>query len=242
MTVLFEEKNIIVYNKIRNEIDTRIVILKEKALKKSNHPLVISIEGGDGAGKSTVIQSIAEYLDQKKIPYLITREPGGVRISEKIRNIILDREHLEMDARTEALLFAAARRQHLVEKVIPALEEGKIVIMDRFVDSSLVYQGYVRGLGIDEVYQINEFAIEGFLPDMTLYLDVTPEVGLNRINSNPDREINKLDLEGLKFHQEVQKGYHKLMALYPERLVKIDADLAIEEVVKAVLKQIEQRV
>ena len=125
-------------------------------MKKSTHPLVISIEGGEGAGKTTVIQNIADFLESHHLAYLVTREPGGVRISEKIRNIILDREHLEMDARTEALLFAAARRQHLVEKVIPALEAGKIVIMDRFVDSSLVYQGYVRGLGIDEVYQVNQ--------------------------------------------------------------------------------------
>lgn len=200
---------------------------------------MISIEGGEGAGKTTVIQNIADFLESHHLAYLVTREPGGVRISEKIRNIILDREHLEMDARTEALLFAAARRQHLVEKVIPALEAGKIVIMDRFVDSSLVYQGYVRGLGIDEVYQVNQFAIEGFLPDRTLYLDVTPEIGLHRINSNPDREINKLDLEGLKFHQEVQKGYHKLLKMYPERIVRIDADVSIDKVIEEVIKQIE---
>ncbi|MDH8677678.1 dTMP kinase [Fusibacter bizertensis] len=206
-----------------------------------NRPLVISIEGGEGSGKSTIIEKIAEYFMKRKLDFIITREPGGVRISEEIRKITLDQKYNEMDARTEALLFTAARRQHLIEKVLPALDLGKIVIFDRFVDSSLVYQGYVRGIGIDEVFQMNQFAIEGFLPDLTLYLDVEPKIGLDRISQNPDREINKLDLEGLQFHEKVRKGYLHLLDLYPERIVKIDANEDLENVLLSVIKEIELR-
>jgi len=215
--------------------------LKENNLKNIKRPLVISIEGGEGAGKSTIIEKIADFFSEKHLDFIITREPGGVRISEKIRNIILEKTFTEMDPRTEALLFAAARRQHLIEKVLPALNSGKIVIFDRFVDSSLVYQGYVRGIGVEAVYEINQFAIEGFLPDLTLYLDVDPAAGLKRISINPDREINKLDLEGLLFHQKVQEGYLKLYEAYPERIVKIDANDILENVLNAVIKEIEQR-
>ena len=207
-----------------------------------SRPCVISIEGGEGAGKSTIIKEVADYLSTRSRPFIITREPGGVRISEEIRNIILNKDFMEMDPRTEALLFAAARRQHLVEKVFPALEKGNIVIFDRFVDSSLVYQGYVRNIGIDEVFKINEFAIEGFMPDLTLYIDVEPSVGLMRINNNPDREINKLDLEGLSFHEKVREGYHKLMSLYPDRIVMINGNETLSNVVDAVLKQIEEHI
>lgn len=204
-------------------------------------PLVISIEGGDGAGKSTVIEQIAVYFQNLSLPFIITREPGGVRISEQIRNITLDKNLPEMDVRTEALLFAAARRQHLVEKVKPAVKQGKLVIIDRFVDSSMVYQGYVRGIGIDEVYNMNLFATEGFLPDLTLYLDVDPKIGLDRIAQNPDREINKLDLEGLHFHERVREGYLSLVERFPKRIVTIDANQSVEEVTKAVIKEIELR-
>ncbi len=204
-------------------------------------PLVISIEGGDGAGKSTVIEQIAVYFQDLSLPFIITREPGGVRISEQIRSITLDKNLPEMDVRTEALLFAAARRQHLVEKVKPAVKQGKLVIIDRFVDSSMVYQGYVRGIGIDEVYNMNLFATEGFLPDLTLYLDVDPKVGLDRIAQNPDREINKLDLEGLHFHERVREGYLSLVERFPKRIVTIDANQSVEAVTKAVIKEIELR-
>lgn len=205
-------------------------------------PLVISIEGGEGAGKSTVLKGISDYLETQNRDFMVTREPGGVRISELIRNIILEKTYTEMDPRTEALLFAAARRQHLVEKVLPALDAGKIVIFDRFVDSSLVYQGYVRGIGMDEVYHMNEFAIEGFLPDLTLYFDVDPTLGMARIQSNPDREINKLDLEGMAFHESVREGYLKLLNLYPERMVKINANQDLESVLSATIKEVERHI
>lgn len=205
-------------------------------------PLVISIEGGEGAGKSTVLKGISDYFEKQNLDFLVTREPGGVRISELIRHIILEKTYTEMDARTEALLFAAARRQHLVEKVLPALKAGKIVIFDRFVDSSLVYQGYVRGIGIEAVYEINHFAIEGFLPDLTLYFDVDPRIGMERIESNPDREINKLDLEGIVFHEKVREGYHKLLAMYPNRMVKIDANQDLDAVLSATIKEVERHI
>src|SRR5699024_1433159 len=145
-------------------------------------------------------------------------EPGGIRISEKIRQLILDRDHQEMDDRTEALLYAAARRQHLVEKVIPALQSGKIILCDRFIDSSLVYQGYARGIGMEAVLSVNEFAIEDSMPDRTLRFDIRREKGLERIKYNDAREIIRCDLEEPEFHKKVYEGYHKVALAYPERI------------------------
>lgn len=137
-----------------------------------------------------------------------------------------------MDGRTEALLYAAARRQHLVEKVIPALNEGKIVLCDRFVDSSLAYQGHGRGLGMDEVMKINEFAIDGYMPNLTILFDLSPEIGLERIAENSDREVNRLDLENLEFHHKVREGYLILCEKYGDRIKRIDASKMLNEVVE----------
>lgn len=200
-----------------------------------NKNKIISIEGGEGSGKTTVIKGIESHLLQNKINVMVTREPGGVLISEAIRNIILDCSYTQMDARTEALLFAAARRQHLVEKVYPAIERGEWVVFDRFVDSSLVYQGFVRGIGVDEVYAMNQFAIETFMPDLTFYLDIDPEVGLKRIHSDKERELNRLDKENLDFHQKVREGYHLLMEQFPKRIIKIDASQSPEDVLKSIV-------
>lgn len=197
-------------------------------------PMVISLEGGEGSGKTTVLSHLETYFAKKGIAVMFTREPGGVRISEAIREIILNVDHTEMDARTEALLYASARRQHLAEKVLPAIEAGKWVVFDRFVDSSMVYQGYVRGIGIEEVYELNRFATEDFLPDLTLYLDVSPQVGLARVMETEGREVNRLDLEGIEFHEKVREGYHLLMKTFPERIVRIDADRTLEEVLSSV--------
>lgn len=198
-------------------------------------PIVITLEGGEGSGKSTILDLIKEFLQGHDIDFMVTREPGGVPISEKIRKVILDVNHTEMDARTEALLYAAARRQHLVEKVMPAIEAGKVVIFDRFVDSSLVYQGFCRGIGVDEVYNLNLFATEGFTPDLTLYLDVDPKIGLKRVNSG-DREVNRLDLENMAFHEKVREGYLMLAKRNPNRYTMIDANKSLEEVYGQVLK------
>lgn len=187
--------------------------------------MFITFEGPEGSGKSTVMQAVAARLER---PLITTREPGGIRISEAIRELLLSDDY-SMDARTEALLFAASRRQHLVEKVQPALDAGQIVLCDRFIDSSLAYQGYARGIGVEEIMSINQFAIESYMPDLTLYLKVPPEIGLARIMDN-QRETNRLDNESLAFHQRVYDGYNDLADTY-ERIVTIDATQPIDEVI-----------
>jgi dTMP kinase len=200
--------------------------------------LFITVEGCEGAGKSSIITLANGYLSDLGHQVITSREPGGIEIAEQIRAVILDKQNTRMDGRTEALLYAAARRQHLVEKIIPALNEGKVVICDRFIDSSLAYQGYARGLGIDEVLSINRFAIDQMLPDLTIYLDVDPETGLKRIHSHEGREINRLDLEALAFHEKVREGYLKLTKLFPERIVTIDANSEMAVVFERVKAEI----
>lgn len=204
--------------------------------------LFITLEGPEGSGKSTIIRMIEDYLNKKGVRYVSTREPGGIDIAEQIREVILNKKNTAMDRRTEALLYAASRRQHMIERVIPSLKEGKIVICDRFVDSSLAYQGYGRGIGIEEVMKINEFAIEGYMPDLTIYLDVEPKLGLDRISKNKDREINRLDLEKLDFHNKVREGYLKLLEEYPNRIIKVDAGKEIDLVFKEIKDLIEDRI
>ncbi|WP_404406596.1 dTMP kinase [Jeotgalibacillus malaysiensis] len=195
-----------------------------------NKGLFITLEGPEGAGKTTASVEIKKELESLGYDVLLTREPGGIKIAEKIREVILDPSHIEMDSRTEALLYAAARRQHLVEKVKPALDAGKVVLCDRFIDSSLAYQGYARGLGIDEVWSINQFAIGSMMPDCTLYFDISPEEGLERIGQNEGREVNRLDLEGMVFHKKVYEGYQILRERFPERMRRIDASASLEDV------------
>lgn len=192
--------------------------------------LFITVEGPEGAGKSTILTKIFNRLIQEGFDVIQTREPGGISIAEQIREVILNTKNTEMDKRTEALLYAAARRQHLVEKVIPALAEGKIVICDRFIDSSLAYQGNARGIGMEEVMNINQFAIEDKMPDLTLYFDIDPEEGLKRIAKHNGREVNRLDLESVDFHTRVREGYQKLMKQYPDRIQVIDASRSKEAV------------
>jgi dTMP kinase len=211
--------------------------LEDLKLKKG---IFITIEGPDGSGKTTILQMLAQNLANEGYEVVATREPGGIEIAEQIRKVILDPENTAMDSRTEALLYAAARRQHLAEKVKPALEEGKVVLCDRFVDSSLAYQGYARGLGIDEVYSINQFAIENMMPEMTLYFDVAPEIGLERINKNKGREVNRLDLEKLEFHQKVREGYLILANRFSERIVKVDASKDLNTVYEQAEAQIKE--
>ncbi|MEK3856813.1 dTMP kinase [Cytobacillus sp. FSL H8-0458] len=202
----------------------------------------ITVEGPEGAGKTTIIDMLASNLAEEGYQVLQTREPGGIEIAEQIRSVILDKKNTKMDPRTEALLYAAARRQHLAEKVKPALDEGYIILCDRFIDSSLAYQGYARGLGIEEVYSINSFAIEGMMPELTLYFDIEPEAGLERINQHKGREVNRLDLEKLDFHHKVREGYLKLMELYPERIFKIDASKPLEEVYQQAESKLKERI
>ena len=191
---------------------------------------LINLEGGEGSGKSTVLKMLADALEEKGFSVVCTREPGGIDIAEQIRGVILNRENTAMDARTEALLYAAARRQHLVEKIIPALEAGSIVLCDRYIDSSLAYQGYARGLGMEEIFAINKFAIDDYMPDLTLYFDVNPKVGLARIEKDEDREINRLDVESMKFHYKVREGYLLLLSQNPERIRLINAENELDTV------------
>ncbi|MBO0446632.1 dTMP kinase [Enterococcus ureilyticus] len=204
--------------------------------------IFITIEGPDGAGKTSVLNELYPRLNLAAERSIIkTREPGGIPIAEKIRQIILDPRNQEMDERTEALLYAAARRQHLMEKVLPALEEGKIVLCDRFVDSSLAYQGAGRRIGVEAIAAINEFAIEGTIPDFTIYLDVDSDTGLNRIKNHRTQQIDRLDSEGLEFHQRVRHEYLKLVEENPERITKIDARMGLVDVVEATFQAIVNR-
>lgn len=198
--------------------------------------IFITLEGGEGSGKTSAIQLIRQYYEEKNIPVVMTREPGGVEIAEQIRGIILDRNNTAMDGRTEALLYAAARRQHLVEIVVPALTEGATVVCDRFIDSSLAYQGHARGLGMNEVWSINQFAIDGLLPDMTFYLDLEPEIGLERIQKDREREMDRLDLEQLGFHHKVREGYLQIAKQYPDRIHIIDAAVPLEQVAAQIIE------
>ncbi len=195
----------------------------------------ITFEGTEGSGKTTIIEQVEKYYINKGYNVIKTREPGGIKIAEDIRNVILDVNNTAMDSITEALLYAASRRQHLVEKVIPYLEQGYIVLCDRFIDSSLAYQGYARGLGIDKVYQMNLIATNGLLPDATILIDVKPEVGLSRIKTN-NRNQNRLDLEKLSFHQNVYDGYHKVCEMFPDRFKVINGEQSREEVLNDTIK------
>lgn len=202
--------------------------------------ILITLEGPEGAGKTTILQQILPILTQVGVAILTTREPGGIRIAESIREIILAPENTAIDGKTELLLFAAARRQHLNEKVRPALAEGKIVIIDRFIDSSVAYQGYARGIDVADVEMINNFATDGLLPDLTLYFDVDTEIGLSRVMSG-NREVNRLDLEAKEMHQKVRAGYQAIAKANPERIVTIDASQTIDQVVSTTLSTLQSR-
>ena len=203
--------------------------------------MFITLEGPEGSGKTTAVESAVKKLQEMGYEIVRTREPGGTPIAEQIRNVILDKANTNMDPRTEALLYAASRRQHLVEKVWPAIKEGKIVICDRYLDSSLAYQGGARGLGIDNVLNVNLFATENTWPDLTLLFDIKPEEGLKRIAANASREVNRLDLEKIEFHQKVRESFLLLASKYPERFIVIDASKSREEVAKDTLDAILSR-
>ena len=193
---------------------------------------LVSLEGPEGAGKTSVLEALIPILEDRGVEVLTTREPGGVLIGEKIREVILDPSHTEMDPKTELLLYIASRRQHLVEKVLPALAAGKLVIMDRFIDSSVAYQGFGRGLDIEAIDWLNEFATDGLKPDLTLYFDIEVEEGLARIAANSNREINRLDMEGLDLHRKVRQGYLSLLEREGNRIEKIDPSLPLDQVIE----------
>ena len=204
--------------------------------------IFISFEGPDGAGKTTALEKLLPLLKERTDKEVVlSREPGGSIIAEKIRKIILDIHDEEMDPRTEALLYAAARRQHLVDAVLPALEEGKVMLSDRFVDSSIAYQGGGRQIGTKEVGEINDFAIDGHLPDLTVYFDVTPDVGLSRIRKDHEGAMDRLEKEALSFHQRVYDSYMEIVKNNPDRIKTVDAAQPVEKVVADALDVIIKR-
>ena len=203
--------------------------------------LFITLEGPEGSGKTTAALRIVDTLKTLGYEVVYTREPGGIEIAEQIRQVILDPKNTAMDAKTEALFYAASRSQHLVEKVMPALQTDKIVLCDRFVDSSLVYQGMGRNLGIETVYQMNLFAIEDVMPDLTIFFDVEPTVGLARIAADNTREVNRLDMETIEFHQKVYEGYLEVARHFPNRIQSIDASQNQDTVFEQCLSLIKSR-
>lgn len=220
----------------------------------SESGLFISLEGPEGSGKSTIIQMLNEWLvneiESQRLNFssvLVTREPGGKNnpLAESIRNIVVNQEDYEVPAITEAYLFAASRSAHVKLTILPALENKQIVISDRYLDSSIVYQGMVRGLGIDTVMRINQDAIQGIMPDLTLLLMVDPQEGLNRIHRN-QRELNRLDKEKADFHQKIAEYYLQLYKTDDtNRIQLIDAnqeiDMVFEQAKQKILEYLHAR-
>ncbi|HCA22482.1 MAG TPA: dTMP kinase [Lachnospiraceae bacterium] len=200
----------------------------------------ISMEGPDGSGKSTQIELLKKYFEDKGIECVITREPGGTRISEAVRGIILNKDYTEMDYMTELLLYASARAQLVSEVILPALEEGKCVISDRFVDSSAVYQGIARGLGVETVYEINKYATRNRFPDKTFLLDLPAEVGIAR--KKDQKDLDRMELEKLSFHEKVAQGYREMADRDSERIVRIDATKSVEEIHEIIISEVSKYV
>ena len=191
--------------------------------------LFITFEGNDGSGKSSAIKAVYNKLQELGYNVVLSREPGGSPIAEKIREIILDKSNVGMDSWTEALLYAASRREHIQKTILPALKDGKIILCDRFLDSSLAYQGGARHLGIDKVNELNQFATEGLTPDLTIFVCVHPEVGLARIKKNL-RDMDRLELETIEFHHNVYDSYIQLCENDPKRIIRIDGEMTQNEV------------
>lgn len=195
---------------------------------------IISFEGGEGCGKSTQIERLTKYFKDNGYKVTQLREPGGSKIAEQIRDVILKKENSKMESICESLCFAASRAQLMDEKIIPALNNNHIVILDRFIDSSYVYQGLCKGVGLEKVIQLNEIAIQGHLPYITFYIDIEPEIGFQRIMQN-GRETNKYEMMDIEFHKQVRQNYLKLCSLYPTRICKIDGNDSIENIYNNIL-------
>ena len=193
----------------------------------------ITYEGCDGCGKSTQLRMLNEYLTKNGIPHIFTREPGGGKISEAIREILLNGQNAEMTDECEALLYAAARAQHLSDRVEPALSEGKLVICDRYVDSSFAYQAYARGLGEEFVGKINAFALEKYRPNITIFIDLTPEAAFRRKHGADEND--RLEQAGMAFHRRVYEGYKRLATNEPDRIVSVDGNKTPQQIFEDVL-------
>lgn len=194
----------------------------------------ITFEGCDGCGKSTQLRLLSNYLSENGVPHIFTREPGGGKISEAIREILLNGKNMEMTDECEALLYAASRVQHLSDRVEPALSEGKLVICDRYVDSSLAYQAYARGLGLDFITKINAFALKNYLPDVTIFIDLTPEAAFLRKHGADQND--RLEKAGMEFHKRVYEGYKSVAAAEPDRVACVDGTQTPDKIFADVLK------
>ncbi len=203
-----------------------------------NDGIFITFEGADGSGKTTAITKAINFFEDLGFEVVRTREPGGSNVAEKIRDIILDKNN-DVDCYTEALLYAASRAQHIKDTIRPALSLNKIVICDRFTDSSLAYQGVGRNLGIEEIEKLNEFATQGIMPNLTIFFDIHPKASLDRIQKNRKHDLDRLDLEDFSFHEKVYSGYKLLAAKFPKRIKTIDATKDIEAVSSSVINIIE---
>lgn len=199
--------------------------------------MFITFEGGEGSGKTSIIDQVYNYFNQTK-QVLVSREPGGSFIAEAIRDLVLNPDYKGMAFQTEALLYAAARAQHLDNILIPAIKEKKLVLCDRYIDSSFAYQGYARGLGIDYIEKINDYAMN-YLPEITFYVDVDPEVGMARIQSRD--KYDRLDQETIDFHKNVRQGYLKVAQKYPKRIIVIDGHKPLQEVIDDIISILESK-
>lgn len=205
----------------------------------------ITFEGIEGCGKSTQIALLADYLSASDIPFVVTREPGGSGIGRRIRKILLDTENRDITYRTELLLYAADRAQHIEEMIIPALDNGKIVICDRFSDATTAYQGYGRGLDMDMVDTLNDIAIQGLKPDLTFFIDCPVEVGLERALKRSGRESPsemRFEKEDISFHRKVREGYRRISGADPQRIVTVDGSNSVEDVHREILRIFLERV
>ena len=207
-------------------------------MAENSRGLFITFEGGDGSGKTTQIQLLQSFLQSQGYDVILTREPGGTSISEQIRQVLLDEKNTEMAPVTEVMLYAAARAQLVNELIQPAVEAGKIVICDRFLDSSIAYQGFGRGLG-DMVEDINRHGVGDCMPDLTVYLRVDPDLARKRIGN---RSHDRIEKESEQFHREVFRGYEYLQQVYPDRILAIEAAGSIEEISTQIKEHVMNRI
>lgn len=200
--------------------------------------LFITFEGGDGAGKTTLIEKVYGYLQEKKIPVIWTRAPGGTPIGQKIRELLLNQHGISLAKRCELLLFLADRAQHVDEVILPALEEEQVVLCDRFNDSTIAYQGGARGVGAKSVTSLCRFACDGIQPDLTLYLDLDPKIGFERTRASREGK-DRIESETLKFHQKIRRAFHKIAKKEPNRFKLIDASLSPQDVLTQAIEYID---
>lgn len=199
----------------------------------------ITLEGPEGAGKSTQVTRLQSYLEKCRIPCVTTREPGGTSIGDRIREILLDPGAREMSLRAEMLLYAASRAQLVEEVIQPALAKGETVLCDRYVDSSMVYQAYSAGANPQDMLQVNEVAIQGLIPDRTYLLDLPLQESIRRLE-NRGISRDRIELKGQAYHQKVRDGFHHLATLHPERFCIIDGTLSADEVFRRIVVDLQK--